>query len=56
MGINLGTKYSCVAIWRNGKPDIVPNKIGERTTPSVISFDKNEILIGKAAKNNRKEL
>ena len=56
MGIDLGTTYSCVAIWRNGKPEMVPNEIGERTTPSVISFDKNEILIGKAAKNKNENI
>ena len=40
----------------NGKPEIVPNAIGEITTPSVISFDKNEILIGKVEKNKNENL
>ena len=50
LGIHLGITYSCIAIWRNGKPDIIPNEIGARTTPNVVSFTKNKRLVGEAAK------
>lgn len=52
IGIDLGTTNSVVAILESDDPVVIPNNKGERLTPSVVAFTKNnEILIGKAAKN-----
>ena len=52
IGIDLGTTYSCAAIWKNNAAEIIPNhETGDRITPSVVSFSEKDRLIGQAAKN-----
>jgi Hsp70 protein len=53
IGIDLGTTFSCVAVWRNGRVDILPNEQGHRITPSYVAFPPNggARLVGDAAKN-----
>ena len=50
IGIDLGTTNSCVAIVEGGEPCVIFNEEGSRTTPSVVAFTENDVLVGSSAR------
>ena len=54
VGIDLGTSYCRIAVWKEDKVEIIPNEIGEQEIPSFITITKNnERLVGTTAQNYR---
>ena len=51
IGIDLGTTYSCVGIWEEGRPIILQNDYSNGTTPSMVTFIGNKTIIGEESKN-----
>ncbi|PNX82186.1 heat shock cognate 70 kDa [Trifolium pratense] len=51
IGIDLGTTYSCVAVWRNDQLEIIVNEQGNRITPSYVAFTDSQRMIGDPAFN-----
>jgi molecular chaperone DnaK (HSP70) len=51
-GIDLGTSYCSVGIWRDGELEVIPNERGSRRTPSFISFTDSNFLVGEDARDS----
>jgi molecular chaperone DnaK len=50
IGIDLGTTNSCLSIFDGGEAKVIPNSEGKNTTPSIVSFRKDDRLVGETAK------
>ncbi|XP_077692419.1 heat shock 70 kDa protein 14 isoform X1 [Eretmochelys imbricata] len=53
IGVHLGSTCACVAVYKDGRADVVANDAGDRVTPAVVAYSKNEEVVGLAAKQSR---
>src|ERR1700679_1920558 len=54
IGIDLGTTNSAIAVWRDGRPQLIPNSLGQVLTPSAVSIDDDgKLLVGMAARERQ---
>ncbi|KAM5172938.1 heat shock 70 kDa protein 14 [Mantella aurantiaca] len=53
IGVHLGCTCGCVAVYKDGRADVVANDAGDRVTPAVVGFLENEVIVGLAAKQSR---
>jgi L1 cell adhesion molecule like protein len=56
LGIDLGTTNSCAVVWHNGKYETIYNDQGNKTTPSVVQYKGDEIIVGEDAKTNAEKI
>uniref|UniRef100_A0A671FUG4 Heat shock protein family A (Hsp70) member 14 n=1 Tax=Rhinolophus ferrumequinum TaxID=59479 RepID=A0A671FUG4_RHIFE len=53
IGVHLGCTSACVAVYKDGRADVVANDAGDRVTPAVVAYSENEEVVGLAAKQSR---
>ncbi|XP_069084825.1 heat shock 70 kDa protein 14 [Pleurodeles waltl] len=53
IGVHLGCTCACVAVYKDGRADVVANDAGDRVTPAVVAYSESEVIVGLAAKQNR---